>query len=376
LSTRNVLIVGGGIAGMCLAVALRGSGIRTEIVELNPDWSALGIGIALTAPSCRALASLGVLEACIGAGWSVTKVGRISADSFDVTYLGEAPRLLGPEYPSSLGIMRPAFHTILAAASRAAGAEVRLGLTVASLDQSADGVEVAFTDASRGRYDLVVGADGINSRVRELVWGSDLKPRFTGQSVWRITVPRPPEVEAIVSVQAGPNPNVGFNPVSTELMYIFIVQNTPRTVRLPEDRLAELARAQLAGYGGLVAQAREQIVDASQVLMRPIEAILVPPPWFKGRIVLIGDAAHATTPHMASGACIAVEDAVVLGELLRANMPLGDALRAFMARRYDRCRIVVENSLQIGEWQKHPGQPDADPARLARESQALLAQPI
>jgi 2-polyprenyl-6-methoxyphenol hydroxylase-like FAD-dependent oxidoreductase len=115
------------------------------------------------------------------------------------------------------------------------------------------------------------------------------------------------------------------------------------------DRLAELAPEQLAGYGGLVAQ---------------------------GRVLLIGDAAHATTPQMASGACIAIEDAVVLGELLRANMPLGEALGAFMTRRYDRCRMVVENSLQIGEWQKHPGQPEADPARLARESQARLAQPI
>ena len=131
-------------------------------------------------------------------------------------------------------------------------------------------VHVTFTDGSIGSYDLVVGADGINSVVRQLVWGTEITPRFTGQSVWRITVPRQPEVEAIVTVQGGRNANIGFNPVSTEQMYVFIVQNTPEKVRLPDDPSvsAALARQQLEGYGGLVARAREQITDDSQVLMR------------------------------------------------------------------------------------------------------------
>ncbi len=374
-SVNNVLIVGGGIAGMCLAVALRDSGIRVEIVELSPDWAALGIGIALTAPTCRALKALGLLEPCIEAGWSVTRIGRVDVDSFEVTYIGEAPRLLGPAYPASLGIMRPAFHRILADAARA-GAEVRLGLSVTAIATTTSGVEVTFTDGSRGTYDLVVGADGLNSRVRELVWGPGLQPRFTGQTIWRITVPRPPEVEAIVSIQGGPNANVGFNPVSRDLMYIFIVQNTPEKVRPADDTLAELARRQLAGYGGLVARAREQITDSAQVLMRPSEVILVPPPWFQGRVVLIGDAAHATTPHLASGAGMAIEDAVVLGELLRGPAPVAEVLASFMERRFERCRTVVTNSIQLGEWQQQPGMPRADPARLARETQALLAQPI
>jgi 2-polyprenyl-6-methoxyphenol hydroxylase-like FAD-dependent oxidoreductase len=376
---KRVLIVGGGIGGMSLAVGLRDTGVQTEIVELSQDWTALGIGIHLTAPSCRALLSLGLLDACIQAGWGVFRQAR-GTDEGEVIDLGEAPRLLGPAYPASLGIMRPAFHRILAEASHAAGARVRLGLSVASLEQTADAVEVTFTDGSRDSYDLVVGADGIGSRVRELVFGPELQPTFTGQSIWRVTVPRPPQVQALVTFprpRARPGaPNIGFNPVSAALMYVFMVQNTPEKVRLPRERRAELAREHLAGYGGLVAEARAQMTDPDQVLMRPAEAILVPPPWYRGRVLLIGDAAHATTPHMASGACIAIEDAVVLAELLRSEQPVAALLERFMARRAERCRVVVENSLLLGEWQKHPNTPGADPERIARASAALLAQPI
>jgi 2-polyprenyl-6-methoxyphenol hydroxylase-like FAD-dependent oxidoreductase len=327
-------------------------------------------------PTLRALHTLGLLERCIEAGWSVTRVGSIDPTTGEVTYAGEAPKLAGLEYPASLGIMRPAFHRILADEARAAAARVRLGMTLASIRQTSDWVEVVFSDGSSGRYDLVVGADGINSAVRELVWGPALKPQFTGQSIWRVTVPRQPEVEAIVSVAGGRNANVGCNPVSSDLMYIFIVQNTPERERLTEEQLPEAARRRLEGYGGLVARVRDQIDAATQVLMRPAEAILVRPPWYQGRVLLIGDAAHAATPHLGSGACIAIEDGVVLGELLRSDRPMVDALAEFTARRYERCRIVVEHSLRLGEWQLHPDTPGADPVRLRRETDELLAQPI
>ena len=93
-------------------------------------------------------------------------------------------------------------------------------------------------------------------------------------------------------------------------------------------------------------------------------------------MLLIGDAAHATTPHTASGAGLAIEDAVVLGELLRRGTPLAEALEEFMARRYERCRLVVENSLQVVEWEKHPDQAVTDPWQLLQGLRQLLAQPI
>ena len=104
--------------------------------------------------------------------------------------------------------------------------------------------------------------------------------------------------------------------------------------------------------------------------------IFVPTPWYRGRVLLIGDAAHATTPHLASGAGLAIEDAVVLGELLRSAKPVAAALEEFMARRYERCRLVVENSVQVAEWEKHPGDAAAYPTEVLQGLRQLLAQPI
>lgn len=101
----------------------------------------------------------------------------------------------------------------------------------------------------------------------------------------------------------------------------------------------------------------------------------MPQPWFKGRVVLIGDAVHATTPHLASGACIGIEDGLVLAACVGQGGPLPDALQAFQARRWERCRMVVENSLRLGEIEMTNGSKD-EHAQIMRESMMALAQPI
>jgi 2-polyprenyl-6-methoxyphenol hydroxylase-like FAD-dependent oxidoreductase len=101
----------------------------------------------------------------------------------------------------------------------------------------------------------------------------------------------------------------------------------------------------------------------------------MPSPWHRGRVLLIGDAVHTTTPHMAAGAGIAVEDSVVLAALLAAGGTVPAVLEAFMARRYERCRLVVENSFQLGEWEKTPNAPGANPIPVEQQTIRALAQP-
>jgi 2-polyprenyl-6-methoxyphenol hydroxylase-like FAD-dependent oxidoreductase len=373
-AVRDVLVVGGGIAGMTLATALTRSGIRAEIVELTPEWSVLGIGISIQGATLRALKTIGVLDRIVNGGF-----GYSSAIACDVrgkvTGVVNLPPLLGAGYPECVGIMRPLLQQVLRDAMIEAKVPVRLGVTVTSLEQHADRVDAAFTDGTRGSYDLVVGADGVNSKVRELIFGAHIKAKDIGQAVWRAMVRRPPEVRARYMFY-GPRNKAGFNPVSEREMYIFLVQNLRESRHIPDEELPGMMRGLLADFGGLVAEVRDQVTDPRRIAYRPMSSMLLPPPWYRGRVVLVGDAVHTPTPQMASGAGIAIEDTIVLNALLQKDEPLPVLLEQFMARRYERCRMVVESSLQLSEWEKTPDLPGADPVGVMARANAALAAPI
>ena len=373
-SVNRVLIVGGGIAGMTLATALQRNGIGAEIVEIHPDWTVMGVGIAVQGATLRALKTIGVLDRCVASGFPYSKLVACDVNG-NVTGTVTLPSLLGPGYPECVGIMRPILHEILHDALQASGASVRLGLSISSLEQNASAVKVQFTDGSQEIYDLVVGADGVHSKVREIAFGAHIQPEFMEQAVWRAMVERPPEIQGRYFF-FGPRHKAGFNPVSQTEMYIFLIQNIPGNPRIPEEQLPAVMRELLSDFGGVMARVRDQVRDPQRLVYRPFGSLLVPRPWFRGRVLLVGDAAHTCTPHMASGAGIAIEDAIVLAELLQSDAPLSDLLDRFMTRRYERCRMVVESSYQMAIWEKKPNTPGADPVGVLNRANAALAAPI
>ena len=370
----RVLIVGGGPAGLTLAIALSRRGLRAELVELNPDWTVLGTGLSLGGAPLRALKEVGLAERCVSAGFGSTTLTIGNAHG-EVQNVLDRPRLNGPDLPAAVGILRPVLHRLLADEADRSGVRVRLGVTMTELIQRPDTVEVTLSDASRSTYDLVVGADGLRSAVRGMVMPDAPQPGFTGQAVWRAMLRRPPSVSG-PGMYYGPRNKAGLTPVSEDEMYMFLVQNVADVHRPPRERLAALLRAQLSDYRGLIGELREQIVDSERVDYRPLHALLLSPPWHRGRVVLIGDAVHATTPHLAAGAGLAIEDGIVLAELLATARSIPDALAQFVARRYKRCWAIVESSLQLGEWEKRPADPEADPVGLSQRAWAILAQPI
>jgi len=371
---QRVLIVGGGIAGMSLAIALKRHGVTSTIIELDPDWRVYGAGITITGPSLRAFDQLGLLDRIVAEGYCYNVTRICGADGRVIVPSRVTGRLLGERIPNGGGILRPVLHRILSEATRASGAEVRLGVSVAKLEQRGEGVAATLTDGTQLSGDLIVGADGIHSRMRGLLFPDAPAPVLTGQGCWRAVMPRPDEVDGAEVYVGGPV-KAGIVPVSQQEMYLFLLQHVPDNPRMPEERFPALLAEQLRGFGGALGAIRDGLGPSSRINYRPLEKLLLPPPWHRGRAMLIGDAAHATTPHLASGAGLAVEDALVLAELLASDLPLDEVLARFTVRRYDRCRMVVENSVRLGELEMTRSSGEQQ-AALQRSSMLALNAPI
>jgi naringenin degradation protein FdeE len=374
-AVQRVLIVGGGLSGTSAAISLRREGIDVAVVEREPVWGALGTGITLMGPAMRALKELGVLEQCMAEGAGGSEMCLFDAAG-ELLHTLEIDGLLGHEWPAVGGMMRPTLHRILADQAHGSGVSVRTGTTVVSLDQHSDRVDVELSDGSTESYDLVLAADGMRSQIRQLVFGEQApQPRPLGQAVWRALVHRPASVTGEFQFY-GPGLKTGFTPLGPDRMYQFLVQPVADDVLPPPEERAARMRELLSVFGGVVAEVRETITEPQQVDVRKLYWLLMPPPWYRGRVLLIGDAAHATTPQLAMGGAIALEDGIVLGELLASTDDVQTALEKFMDRRYERCRMVVENSVQLSEWEKNAAEHEADAGRLQSASLASLAAPI
>lgn len=371
---KNILIVGGGIGGLSTAIALRQQGFDVELIELNAEWTVYGVGIIQQGNVVREMARLGVADECLKHGFSFDNV-RLCDGAGNQLALIPGARVAGPEYPVNMALPRINLHTILLNKATELGTKIKLGLTIDSLENGADKALVKFSDGRDGEYDLVIGADGIFSKVRGLLLGTHLKPTFTGQGGWRCNMPRMEEIDCLTMYRGRNGGQAGFCPLKNDLMYLLQTTSEPGNPWFDKDKLDVLFKERLAEFEGPVARARDEFITSpEQVVYKPFETIFVEQPWYQGRFVLIGDAVHATTPHLGQGAGMAIEDGIVLAEELK-DKPVDRALEHFMARRFERCKFVVSASMQIGTWEMERNH-TADFNGIVRQMIEVTAQPI
>lgn len=341
-TVERILIVGGGIAGLTLATALHQQGFAAELVERSPTWPAIGAGILLHANGMRVLRSLGRGEAVEQAG-AVVRRWRWCDQQGNILSDTDLEAMWG-EVGSCIGIARPKLQQALVAG--AAAVPCRLDTAVTSLVQDEQRVSVSFSDGSRGDYDLVVGADGIHSTVRELALGA-ASTGYIGVMIRRGFIPtRLRGVEGI-TILLGKGCFFGLIPVGDGLTFGFGGVGEPRFHDPLEGRL-ERFRRRFAHFGGPVPAYLAALSGDEQLYCGPIDWV-EPDRWYCGRVVLIGDAAHAGPPMMAEGGCIAMEDAWVLAEVLRVADSVELALDAYVARCRPRAIWVQRHSRAVGE---------------------------
>jgi 2-polyprenyl-6-methoxyphenol hydroxylase-like FAD-dependent oxidoreductase len=341
---RRVLVVGGGVGGLTAAATFARRGVEVVLIERRPAFDIPGIGLGQPANALRVYDTLGVLDEILATGFS-----------YDRMYLFDPSRRLIVEHKFLLGDDRvPAFcalsrlqlHEILLAAAERAGVQIRLGVTVSEIQEDMDRVDVQLSTGQRDSFDLLAGFDGIRSTTRLHLVGTSFAPRPSGYGAWRVPAPRPDYVRGMEFLQ-GIGSKTGAMPLSNDIMYLFHIRPEAPGANFAGPDHARLFKERLAQYGSYVAEIAATLNSDSEIVYSPIVPLMLPWPWFRGRVVIGGDAAHTFAPHLTQGAAMAAEDAFVLArEVLDADVSVEARLMRYSMKRYPRCAFVYTFSAQ------------------------------
>ncbi|MGY4857326.1 FAD-dependent monooxygenase [Cryobacterium sp. AP23] len=374
-AVKKVAIAGCGMAALATAIRLARAGVEVDVFESKPELSALGSGITLQGNALRVFGELGIWDDIRPLGAAVDGL-RLRLPGAGAPVLQELPDIKsgGPDYPGSFGIYRPVLANVLLEHARSAGARIHFGRKVTALELTDDAVRL-FVDGERaGDFDLLVGADGLHSTVRQLI-GIDVEPKRTGMGAWRAFVSRPVEVVTSELFYGGPVYIAGYTPTSDDTMYAFLVEAAQDRSGLSAAEATQVMIEESRAYHGPWDTIRADLESGASAHYSWFTQHLVPAPWNRGRVVVIGDAAHSCPPTIAQGAAQALEDAFVLTELIIERDALDQQLwDEFHARRLPRAQAVVEASVQLGQWQID-GNRDADAGGLIYGVGQKMAQP-
>ncbi|MFC8427973.1 FAD-dependent monooxygenase [Streptomyces sp. NPDC057253] len=356
-AVRKVLVQGGGIGGLTLATALARRGIEVDVAEATGPGSVLGVGLNQPNNALAALEEIGVREACLEVGFPFETLTIWNTPGLEVAAVPPPEGRYGK--PSNNAISRPLYSGILRTAAEKAGANIITGVTVREMAEHSTGIDVELATwtgkhgaalrrkgAPSSRYDLVVGFDGVRSRIRAHLFADTYTPTFTGFANWRVKMPRPADLNQIRFVM-DKDVKAVLTPISADEMYIALVTPEPGNPRHHPADFLRLVHERMRGFSGPLGALRDSITGAHEINYTPLEHVTVREPWYRGRVAIAGDAAHTSPPHLAQGAAMAVEDAVTLATALAEHSALPVALDAWYARRRDRALFVADMSLAL-----------------------------
>ena len=324
----RVIVVGGGIAGLSAAIALRKTGHEVVVLERAPRVDPVGAGITLFANAMKALDRLGVGEAVAARGAAATRSAILTWEGRELT------RVPSDLLEGTIALHRADLQAALA------GGEVRLGVEVTAVEPGEDAVVAKSTDGSEERGDLLIGADGLSSVVRRAI--ADVPVSYAGYTAWRGVSSVPVEAGRLTE-SWGVGERFGLVDIGRGRTYWFATKNAPEgESHEPGGRKAEIRR-RFSGWHEPIAAVVEA-ADESAILRNNVYYLEPLPRWSDARVVLVGDAAHATTPGVGQGAAQAIEDAVVLADRLVRRDDLATALADYETSRRPRAEAVLKMS--------------------------------
>lgn len=338
-------VVGAGIGGLTSALALRGAGIDVAIYEQATELGEVGAGISLWANAIRALARLGLGEAVRARSVPYTRTAILRPDGRTIaeTSLDElAERLGAGETPAMLVLHRADLLKMLRAPLENA---IRLGRMCTGFEMRGEQVIARFTGGAEVQSDVLIGADGIHSAIREQLHPGE-PVRYSGYTAWR-AVSKFDAAGWGVTETWGRGRRFGIVPMPGGLVYWFATRNAPQGETDPPGMARQNLLALFQGWHepihALIAATQESAILRNDIQDRaPLAS------WGSGRVTLLGDAAHPMTPNFGQGGCQAIEDALVLARMLAAHAGVAQALRLYESERIARTSPIVLRSRQSG----------------------------
>jgi 2-polyprenyl-6-methoxyphenol hydroxylase-like FAD-dependent oxidoreductase len=345
----KALIVGAGIGGLSAAIALRRRGIEAVVFERATELKDIGAGIAIAANAMKALAWLGLADVVrkIGAQPRFYEIRSWRGEVLSRVPMSELGERVGAD---SIAAHRADLQAALLKALEEAEGEVKLGARYVGFEQNGGNVAVFLADGRQEYGDLLVGADGLRSTVREQLLG-DGSPRYAGYTAWRAVVGEEPDLvpEGIGIESWGKGLRFLCARIGRGMVYWAAAKNSPegegdRLGGGAKDALLEDFRCWHAPVEALIRATDEDAILYTDIYDRePARR------WGEGQVTLLGDAAHPMTPDLGQGACQAIEDAVVLATCLDdEEADVASALRLYEARRIGRTAVFVRRSRRLG----------------------------
>ncbi len=341
-----ISIIGGGIAGLSTALALQKQNIPCKVYERSPAYKPVGAGIWLAANAMQVFNSFGIQDDIIKAGNELSSFGLMTK---------EINRISIPD----LQIVKDSYGIATVAIHRARLQEVllkqldegvvQLGYKFEALTKTKAGYSVQFTNGKTAESKFVIGADGIHSKLRMQLFPNAQK-RYSGQTCWRgISTPSIPEKYARAGYELWGNQiRFGFSPISNLEVYWFAVAKRPENDIEPTEKYKANLKQLFKDFDPFVLDLIENTA-ASAISRNNIEDLKPINVWHKEGVLLLGDAAHATTPNMGQGGGQAIEDAYYLGQLIKHHNDITKAFADFRSVRHKKVNAIVNQSYTLGK---------------------------
>jgi 2-polyprenyl-6-methoxyphenol hydroxylase-like FAD-dependent oxidoreductase len=345
---KDAIIVGGGIGGLTTAIALQRLGVDAHVYETAPVLQAVGAGIWLPPNAMQVLAHLGLAQRVVGAGVPLSRI-EVRDVSGGVLQALDGARLEAEFGYRAVSIRRSELQRVLASSLKRGSLHLGKRLSTFTESRVGAGVQAHFSDGSMDSGSVLIAADGIRSTVRRQLYLKD-ELRYSGQTCFRGLAPlRLPEPLRTTAWEVwGGVARFGFSAVSAEHVYWYAPVTAPEGTVFATEELKEYLLWQYEGFPDVVshlvkATGRSGILQTDLYDFRPISK------WHFGRIVLLGDAAHASTPNLGQGGAQAIEDALSLARKVEAEGLTPPALEQFEQSRMARTRRIVNLSWQFGK---------------------------